>query len=80
MNKWKLLTVVIDGEHLEIEGVNVWEFKWQTIDEPKLSVPHPSYPSQQHELSPCYIESNDKKILFAAGELSNCVWCFYVPT
>jgi len=79
MNDWSYLTTVADGEPLEIEGVNVWEGKWHSTGDQPIIVPHPNYPSQRHELYPSFIEVGGKKILFAAGELSNCVWCFYVP-
>lgn len=79
MRDWKLLTVVIDGEYLEIEGVNVWGFEWKDLDEKVLEVPHPSYPNQKHCLSSYFMETGGRRIEFAAGELSNCVWCFYVP-
>ena len=76
---WQLLSTVVDGEILEIEGIDVWMEKWSQLDVGTLEVPHPSYPKQRHTLWVNYIESNGHSILFAAGELSNCVWCFYVP-
>lgn len=76
---WKLLSVVVEGESLKIEGVNVWLVKWNSLDVGTLEVPHPSYPQQKHTLWPCYAEDHGKCILFMAGELSNGVWCFYVP-
>ena len=79
MRDWKLLEVVHDGEPLELEGANVWDFGWSRLDDSALEVPHPSYPSQRHTLWPYSIEVGGNTIEFAAGELSNCVWCFYVP-
>jgi len=79
MKDWKLLKVVMDGEYLEIAGSNVWNCDWEASNIPPFEVPHPSYPSQRHKLSPYLIDAGGEKTLFAAGELSNCVWCFYVP-
>ena len=76
---WALLTVVIVGDGLEINGVNVWKHKWRHLDCGALEVPHPNYPDQRHTLWPYVIESDNKAVMFCAGELSNCVWCFYVP-
>jgi len=76
---WKLLSAVVEAEFLEIEGVDVWMAKWVKLDVGILEVPHPSYPQQRHKLWPHYIETDGLTILFAAGELSNGVWCFYVP-
>ncbi len=79
MKKWKLLKVIADGDPLEIEGTDIWSSSWKRLNEEPLIVPHPNYPDQRHKLIPRYIECNGKKIEFASGELSNCVWCFYVP-
>ena len=77
---WKLKSVVADGERLEIEGHNVWSHRWISMDEADFKVPHPSYSNQRHKLSPFYIEVEGNRVIFAAGELSNSVWCFYVPS
>ncbi len=77
---WTLLSVVIGGEYLEIDGVDIWMGEWNDLSLRTLEVPHPSYPSQKHMLHLYYIESQEKCTLFMAGELSNCVWCFYIPS
>ncbi len=79
MNSWKLLKVVSDGEPLKIGGINVWDGEWESLNQEEIKIPHPSYPSQTHTLWPYCIKHGNSKIKFAAGELSNCVWCFYVP-
>jgi len=79
MQAWDYLTIKFDGEPLEIGGANVWDLKWQPTGEEPIVVPHPQYPNQRHKLRPYYIEVAGEKHSFAAGELSNCVWCFYVP-
>jgi hypothetical protein len=79
MKDWKFHKVVYDGDRLKITNVNVWEHKWISSDSDTIEVPHPQYPSQRHTLWPYYIEIEGKRIHFAAGELSNCVWCFYLP-
>jgi len=76
---WKLLSVVGDGAALDIEGVDVWWHEWRRLDIGTLTVPHPSYPDQRHTLRPYAIVPEADPILFCAGELSNCVWCFHVP-
>ncbi|WP_430462163.1 hypothetical protein ACQUQU_05060 [Thalassolituus sp. LLYu03] len=78
MENWQLLKVVADGEPLLINGINVWDYEWNDLGADTFEVPHPSYPKQRHKLWPYYVEAESKRIVFAAGELSNCVWCFYV--
>lgn len=76
--KWDYLTTIADGERLEIGGSNVWDHEWLQADEEPIEVPHPNYPKQRHKLWPYTIKVDGEQIKFAAGELSNCVWCFYV--
>lgn len=45
----------------------------------RIEVPHPSYPSQRHMLGVWSIDTEHGPVRFAAGELSNGVWCFYEP-
>ena len=78
-DEWKLLGVVTEGEPLSIEGCEVWLGKWNRLKLGTVEVPHPSYPSQRHELWPYFMDEDGKTVLFLAGELSNGVWSFYVP-
>ena len=40
---------------------------------------HPSYPTQLHDMPMYLIAAEGRYITFAAGELSNTVWGFYLP-
>jgi len=77
---WKYLTTVADGCELEINGINVWSQEWIRTKADPIEVLHPNYPDQKHKVYSYIVEIGTKKISFAAGELSNCVWCFYVPS
>ncbi|MGS0535781.1 hypothetical protein [Pseudoalteromonas sp. SaAl2] len=48
------------------------------MDEPSFEVPHPQYPDQRHKITPYFIKTKGETLTFAAGEVSNCVWCIYV--
>jgi len=76
---WTLLSVVTENDALEIEEVDLWWQEWHRLQIGTLRVPHPSYQHQRHTLRPYAIEPVSGTILFCAGELSNGVWCFYVP-
>jgi hypothetical protein len=79
MNKsWIYYGFCPDGSKLLIDGFNVWDYEWQReTEEPKAEVRDPLY--QQQFSFPVYrIETERKKIRFAAGEFSNCMWGFYV--
>ena len=76
---WTLLTVITEGEPLEIEGADVWMQEWRRLDTGSIEVSHPSYRHQRHTLWPFAIEHLGLPVIFCTGELSNGVWCFHVP-
>ncbi|MGZ5858284.1 MAG: hypothetical protein ACXWJK_13705 [Burkholderiaceae bacterium] len=79
MNNWKPVAIVIEGEPVIVDGVNLWSKQWVKLNCPSIQLPHPSYPNQFHQMSVFQIEENEKNIIFAANELSANVWGFYVP-
>ena len=79
MASWKPVGVVAEGRPLWISGVNVWDHVWNKTDEASVQLPHPSYPSQTHDMSIYEIAVADRRIRFATGELSANVWGFYEP-
>lgn len=76
---WTLCGVGVEEVPLEIEGTDVWSHEWYRLEFEPLVVAHPQYPQQRHKLWPYCIEPEQRCVLFAAGELSNGVWCFYAP-
>jgi len=76
---WTLLSVLTEGDLLEIEGADVWMQEWRRLDIGTIEVPHPSYRHQRHTLWPFAVEYQGQPVIFCAGELSNGVWCFHVP-
>jgi hypothetical protein len=75
---WRFVGVVFDGSDVTVGGVDPWSYKWQSTGD-AIEVPHPSYPSQKHVLGIWGIDTDHGPMQFAAGELSNGVWCFYEP-
>ena len=76
---WKPLHVGVEGDDVSLLGLKLWKLEWKNIGEEPIIVPHPSHPHEQHRAWVYEIESSGKRIQFAAGELSNGVWGFYVP-
>lgn len=74
---WKFYRTVIDGEHLLINGLNIWDFKWENLNN-TISVKDPLYGEPQ-TLSTYQITSDNTTVQFAAGEFSNLVWGIYLP-
>ena len=78
MSEWKVVGVVVEGEPIDVKGVNPWSLSWRMIEETPVMLRHPSYPYQLDTLFVYEVDSEIGKISFAAGELSANVWGFYV--
>jgi hypothetical protein len=75
---WKLIAIVAEGGHVSLQGQSPWGCKWLSSSEPAITVAHPSYPSQRHQMR-IYDLDSPRSVRFAAGEFSNGIWGFYVP-
>ena len=64
---------------MNIGGLRIWNEKWRPTGE-RLQLPHPDYPTQRHTVHVYEAGDQTQPLTFAAGELSNGVWGFYVPT
>jgi hypothetical protein len=75
---WKHLAIVSEGSPVLIGGQDAWRHEWRSIAVPPITVRHPSYPAQRHQMFVYELEVHPP-LRFAAGEYSNGVWGFYVP-
>ena len=76
---WRLVGVVTEGGSIDVAGLNPWDVRWESTLQ-RITVAHPSYPEQRHSLAIWRAAAPDRRALtFAAGELSNGVWAFFVP-
>jgi hypothetical protein len=76
---WRFVSIGFEGQPTDVAGVNPWEVKW-TATGSRITVAHPQYPSQQHQMFIYEVTGSVPPIRFAAGEFSNGVWGFYVPS
>jgi hypothetical protein len=67
-----------DGDEFDLDGLNPWQHEWIPQSQ-RIVVAHPSYPSQRHDVDVWMIEALDGTIRFAAGEMSNLAWAFFLP-
>lgn len=79
MARWKNIGIVVEGQAITVEGLNLWEHQWISTGASSIELPHPCYPKQRHRMSVYQISNGNLSITFAAGELSANVWGFYVP-
>jgi len=75
---WKIVAIVAEGDRVLIQGQNPWGSNWLDTAEEPITVAHPSYPGQRHQMR-VYDLDGSRSVRFAAGEFSNSVWGFYVP-
>jgi len=77
---WRFVAIGLDGAAISLAGLNPWQLKWRRLDEPAITVAHPSHPEQRHQMWIYELRNKNRTVKFAAGEYSNGVWGFYVPT
>jgi hypothetical protein len=80
MSDWGCVHVGFQGDGPTIGGLDVWKETWRALDSDFVELPHPAHPNQVHRYWIYEIGDTAKPVRFAAGELSNGVWGFYVPT
>ncbi len=78
---WDPVHVGLEGTPLTIDGVNPWQHTsdWRRVQRDYIVVPHPAYRHERHRAWVYEVTANGKTTRFAAAELSNGVWGFYVP-
>jgi len=72
---WMPVGICTESQPIDVRGMNPWTryTEWQEIGEVVLY--HPQYPQQKHRMLVYRLDH----IVFATGELSNCVYGFFVP-
>ena len=76
---WRHLAIVMSGDPVLLDGFDVWKYRWRSLEGEPIVVAHPAYPQQRHAMWRYELQS-PRPAVFAAGEYSNSVWGFYVPT
>ena len=75
---WRCVGMGWDGADFDLEGLNPWQHEWVAEPE-RIVVAHPSYPAQRHHVGVWLIRTPERVVRFAAGEMSNLAWAFFVP-
>lgn len=74
---WQLVGVATEADRVEVRGVNLWDHEWVATGD-EVMVAHPQHPTQRHTMMVYELSGADGPVAFAAGELSNGVWGFFV--
>lgn len=76
---WRAFHVGVENDAVAIAGVELWKQPWRPAGLPPVSLPHPAHLQQMHRFEIYDVGASFSSHRFAAGELSNGVWGFYVP-
>jgi hypothetical protein len=79
METWQAVGIVVEGDPIDVGGLNPWAFAWRPVQDEPVELPHPAYPHQRHRMWVYEVEGDGRTVRFATGELSANVWGFYVP-
>jgi hypothetical protein len=79
MENWKFHDIGFDGQTMKINGKNIWRYSWEPLKQKPFKAPHPAHEDQIHTFTIYRINFKGGNVTFAATEVSNLVWCFYVP-
>ena len=75
---WVFAVHGFDGSDVEVDGVRVFEHGWRATGE-TAEIRDPLW--GQALCFPVYeIVAGDRRVVFAAGEFSNTVWGFFLPS
>jgi hypothetical protein len=74
---WTLVSIGVEGQEVRIAGVSLWEVEWEPVGSSAITVAHPNYPKQRHQMWIYRVHGSSPEVLFAAGEFSNGLWGFY---
>jgi hypothetical protein len=77
--EWRQVHIGFENDGLEIGGWEVWKHSWRGVKTAPLRLAHPAYPDQVHSFTVHEIGEGPSAARFAASDLSNGVWGFYVP-
>ena len=73
---WIHYKTIVDGEYCGLDGINIWDHKWKS-DYEKVVIKDPNYGEEKH-FTKYWIEIEDRKIEFVAGEFSNLIYGIYI--
>jgi hypothetical protein len=76
--QWRPLHVGVANDAVRIDGIELWKHTWHSAGLPQVPLPHPAHPSQMHHFDIFDAGTQAYNRRFAAAELSNNVWGFYV--
>lgn len=77
--EWEPVAICEEGEAVDVLGVNPWAHEWVRVPSwGPVEVRHPKHPDQRHSAWRYQVPGVSGAVEFAAAELSNTLWGFYI--
>lgn len=76
---WRQAHIGFADDTFMLQDAEVWKNPWRALRLRPLHLPHPAYPEQIHAYAIHETGPLESPVRFAASELSNGVWGFYIP-
>ena len=77
--EWEPVATCYEGDVVVLLGVNPWAHEWARVASwGPVEVRHPEYPDEKHSAWRYEVPGPTGVVEFAAAELSNNVWGFYL--
>jgi hypothetical protein len=78
MSGWRVAHVGPEMDTCEIGGLRVWRFEWRHSARGSVTLASPDYPDEQRRFNIFEIGDETNRVTFAAAEVSNGIFAFYV--
>ncbi|HZO69882.1 MAG TPA: hypothetical protein VFB74_33215 [Kribbellaceae bacterium] len=65
---WQLVGIGVEGDPVDIGGIDAWDAEWTAVERSPITVAHPSYPHDRHSMNIYEIRTVSPAVVFAAGE------------
>jgi hypothetical protein len=75
---WRNVHLGQEGDALHIGGLAVWQNEWRWQDGKTIYLPHPLETAQTYSYMICEAGPRNNPVRFAAAEMPNRLWAFYV--
>lgn len=77
LENWCFENLGFEAGSLVIGKVEIWSNRWKPVSIQSITVPHPSHPTQMHNLAVYKVGDDTNLVTIAADEVSNGVWLIY---
>lgn len=77
LSEWKFRIFFSDWDKVYINGLNIWDYKWNYTGV-FVEVIHPTYKNQVYHEQVCFIENELNIVYFLAFEFSMNSWGLYL--